>query len=84
MNFDHFGCNRKPGLPDFELIDAVRQALNDQTTVLARRQVISILICRADDMNGCFHAKTVRIGDLKPQLAHVALPEKRDRKNNAK
>jgi len=80
MNFDHFGYNRKPGLPDFELIHAVRQALDVQITLLAGCQVISILIRRADDLNGCLHTKTVRIGNFKAQLAHVTLSEKRDRK----
>jgi hypothetical protein len=35
-------------------------------------------------MNGSFHAKTVRIGDFKPQLADVALSEERDCKDKEK
>ena len=40
MNFDRFGYLRKTRLLDFELIDAVRQALHVQAALIARRQSI--------------------------------------------
>ena len=74
-NFDRFGHNRKAGLPDFELIDAVRQALHVQTALIAGRQSISILIRLADDLNGRFHTKTGRIGHFKAQFAALLWPK---------
>ena len=53
MNFDHFGCNRKPGPPDFELIDAVRQALKIKLPCSPVARLFRYF-CRADDMERLF------------------------------
>ena len=62
MNIDRFGYPRKARLLNFELIDAVRQALHIQATLIARCQSISITIRLARDLNCGFHCQTGRIG----------------------
>ena len=79
MNFDGFGYHRKTRLPDFQLIEAVGQALHVQTALIAGRQSVAILIRLADDLNGCSYAKTVRIGHFKAQLTAIALAKERQR-----
>jgi hypothetical protein len=87
MNVDGFGGGRKTRLPDFELIDAVRQALHVEAALIAGRQCISIPIRLADDLNRGSNAKTVGIGHSKAQLAAIALAVERHRakeKNSCK
>jgi len=77
MDIYSFGYRRKTGLPDFELIDAVRQALDIQAALIVGRQIISILVRLADDLNCCFYRETGWIGHLKTQLTAIALAEER-------
>src|SRR5208282_5041505 len=59
-----------------QLIDAVRQTLHIEQTLIVRRQSIVILIRLADDLYRRFHAQTLRISHFKPQFATVALAKK--------
>ena len=87
MNFDRFGYVRKARLLNFELIDAVGQALHIEVTLIVGRKSVAILIRLADDLNRGFHAETVRIGHSKAQFAAIALAKERQgakKKNGCK
>src|SRR5271157_1466961 len=77
MYIDGCGDRRKTWLPDFQLVDAERQALHIQATLIAGGHSISILIRLADDLHRCFHRQTGRIGHSKAQLTAIALAEER-------
>src|SRR5271166_2647018 len=77
MNLDGFRYPRKARLLDFQLINAVRQTLQVQIPLFAGRQSISILICPAGDLHGCFHAEPARIAYFETQFAAIALAEER-------
>src|SRR5580698_10666058 len=77
MNVYSFGDRRKTGLPDFELIDAIRQALDIQTALIVGGQIISILVTLADDLHRRFHRQAGWIGDFESQLPAIALAEER-------
>src|ERR1700722_17103462 len=79
MNFNRLARNRKTMLSDFQLINAVRQALHIQPSELARRQSVSILVGLADDLNRCSDAEAGRIGHFEAQFAAGALAIERQR-----
>ena len=78
MNVDGFRYAGKARVVNFELIDAIRQALHVQATLVTGRQCISILIRLARDLNCYFHAKPPRIDDFNAQFAAIALAEERE------
>ena len=77
MNFDRFRYACEARLFNFDLIDAVRQALHIEIAQIAGRQSISILIGPADDLDHRFHAQTVGIGHSKAQFTAIALAKER-------
>jgi hypothetical protein len=80
VNIDRFRYLRKARLLDFELIDAIGQALHIQVALIVGRQSISVLIGLADDLHRGFHGKTGRIGDFKAQFSAIALAKERQRR----
>ena len=73
MNLDRLGYDGKARLPDFEPIDAKRQTLDVEASLIAGCQRIPITIRLADNLNRCFHAQPGRVTHLEVQFATSAL-----------
>jgi len=79
-----FGYSCKARLSDCELIDSVGQPLHIEATLIVGRQSLAVLIGLADDLDGCLHPKTGRIGYCEAQFTAIALAKKWQRTEEQK
>ena len=63
-NLERLRHGREARLLDLELVNAVREALNGQGSLLVCRERTAILIRRARDLNGRLYAEPGGIGHL--------------------
>ena len=75
MNVDLLACDCKTTLSDFKLINAVRQPLHNQGTLIGSCQSIPITIRITRNLNRGFHTQPSRIDHFKAQFAAIALTE---------
>jgi len=67
----------EPRLFDLEFIQAIGQALQSQSALVIGAEGAPILVCLAVDLNRGFHPETEWISHPEPQLAAVALSNKK-------
>ncbi len=81
-NFDRLGYFCKAGLFDFELVDAIGQALHVQLTLTVGCERVVIAIGLASNLDRGLYGRTGRIGNGDAQFSVVALRANRGRAQN--